>query len=291
MLLISSLFKINPIEMALWTFRRNEKDIVNLYNTLSPVMQLATGGNMLNFGYWDKKDTSPTDAQNRLCDKIGKIAELNSANSLLDIGSGLSSPAIMWARLYPNIDISCLNINYTQLQLAKKIIKEKIPNSTIHEINSTSTMLPFSTNSIERVIALESAQHFKPFSNFISESHRILEKDGIFTVAIPVVKKKSNIRNLGILSLTWSSEHYSEHFVINEITKKFKLIKKIEIGSNVFEPLSSYYFKNRKRLQNKILTHYTSFVENMLFKSLLKMKKASDEGVIDYLIIKCMKCN
>ena len=291
MLLISSLFKINPIEMALWTFRRNEKDIVNLYNTLSPVMQLATGGNMLNFGCWDEKDTSPTDAQNRLCDKIGKIAELNSANSLLDIGSGLSSPAIMWARLYPNIDISCLNINYNQLELAKKIIKEKIPNSTIHEINSTSTMLPFSTNSVERVIALESAQHFKPFSNFISESYRVLEKDGIFTIAIPVVKKKSNIKNLGILSLTWSSEHYSEHFVTNEITKKFKLIEKTEIGSDVFESLTNYYIKNRNQLKNKILTQYPSYVENMLFKSLLKMKKASDEGVIDYLIIKCVKCD
>ena len=32
-------------------------------------------------------------------------------------------------------------------------------------------------------------------------------------------------------------------------------------------------------------------VENMLFKSLLKMKKASDEGVIDYLIIICVKCD
>ncbi len=131
----------------------------------------------------------------------------------------------------------------------------------------------------------------EPFNNFISESYRVLKKDGILTIAMPVVKKKSNIRNLGILSLTWSSEHYSEHFVINEITKKFKLIKKIEIGPNVFEPLASYYFKNRKRLQNKILTHYTSFVENMLFKSLLKMKKSSDKGVIDYLIIKCVKCD
>jgi cyclopropane fatty-acyl-phospholipid synthase-like methyltransferase len=152
-------------------------------------------------------------------------------------------------------------------------------------------VLPFLTNSVERIIALESAQHFKPFNNFISESYRVLKKDGILTIAMPVVKKKSNIRNLGILSLTWSSEHYSEHFVINEITKKFKLIKKIEIGPNVFEPLASYYFKNRKRLQNKILTHYTSFVENMLFKSLLKMKKSSDKGVIDYLIIKCVKCD
>jgi predicted SAM-dependent methyltransferase len=170
-------------------------------------------------------------------------------------------------------------------------VNKKTTNRIIHKINSTSTVLPFSTNSVERIIALESAQHFKPFNDFIIESHRVLKKDGILTIAIPVVKKKSNIRNLGILSLTWSSEHYSESFVINEITKKFELIKKIEIGSNVFEPLASYYFKNRKRLQNKILIHYTSFVENMLFKSLLKMKKASDEGVIDYLIIKCVKCD
>ena len=289
MLVISSLFKINPIEMALWTFRRNEKDVVNLYNTLSPVMQLAVGGDMLNFGYWDKKDTSPIDAQNRLCDKIGKIAELNSANSLLDVGSGLSSPAIMWAELYPNIDISCLNINYTQLQLAKKIVKEKIPNSVIHEINSTSTMLPFSTNSVERIIALESAQHFKPFSNFISESHRVLKKDGIFTFAIPVVKKNSSIKNLGILALTWSSEHYTQDFVISKTTRKFKLIEKIEIGSDVFESLTNYYVKNRNMLKNKILTHYPSYVENILFKSLLKMKKASREELIDYLLIKCIK--
>ena len=289
MLLVSSLFKINPIEIALWTFRRNEKDVVNLYNTLSPVMQLAVGGDMLNFGYWDKKDTSPIDAQNRLCDKIGKIAELNSANSLLDVGSGLSSPAIMWAKLYPNIDISCLNINYTQLQLAKKIVKEKIPNSVINEINSTSTMLPFSTNSVERIIALESAQHFKPFSNFISESHRVLKKDGIFTFAIPVVKKNSSIKNLGILALTWSSEHYTQDFVISKTTRKFKLIEKTEIGSDVFESLTNYYIKNRNMLKNKILTQYPSYVENILFKSLLKMKKASREELIDYLLIKCIK--
>ena len=85
------------MDIVLWTFRRNENDVVNLYNTLSPVMQLATGGNMLNFGCWDKEDTSPIIAQNRLCDKVGKIAELDSANSLLDVGSGLSSPAIMWS--------------------------------------------------------------------------------------------------------------------------------------------------------------------------------------------------
>jgi len=53
--------------------------------------------------------------------------------------------------------------------------------------------------------------------------------------------------------------------------------------------LTNYYIKNRKRLKNKILTQYPSFVEKLLFKSLLKMKKVSHEKLIDYLLIKCLK--
>ena len=246
------MLKINPIEMVLWTFRRNENDVVNLYNTLSPVMQLATGGNMLNFGYWYKDDISPIDAQNRLCNKIGQLTELDSANSLLDVGSGLSSPSIMWTKSHPNINILCLNINYNQLQLAKKTLNQNTSNLAIQTINSTATKFPLSSNSMERIIALESAQHFKPFSNFISESYRVLKNNGILTFAIPVTKKKSNIK-LGILALTWSSEHYSEDFIISKTRKKFKIIQKIEIGSDVFEPLANYYIKNRHVLKKKYI--------------------------------------
>jgi len=161
----------------------------------------------------------------------------------------------------------------------------------INEINSTSTMLPFSTNSLERIIAIESAQHYKPIHDFISESHRVLKKNGILTFAMPVIKNNSSVKKLGVLALTWSSEHYKQDFVISKTTKKFKIIKKIEIGHDVFEPLSDYYIKNRRRLRNKILTHYPSYVENLLFKSLLKMKKTSHEKLIDYLLIKCIKVN
>ena len=276
--------------MALWTFRRNENDVVNLYNALSPVMQLATGGNMLNFGYWHRDDTSPIDAQNRLCTTIAQLTELDSANTLLDVGSGLSSPSMMWSRLYPSISILCLNINYNQLQLAKQTLNKNRMNSMINVINSTATKFPLPSNSMERIIALESAQHFKPFHNFISESYRVLKNDGILTFAIPVTTKNSNMK-LGILSLTWSSEHYSENFVISKTCEKFRIIKKMKIGSDVFEPLTDYYVKNRQILRKNILATYPSYVENILFKSLLKMKKVSHEKLIDYLLIKCVKSN
>ena len=275
--------------MFLWTFRRNENDVVNLYNTLSPVMQLATGGNMLNFGYWEDNDISPITAQNRLCDITGSMAELNSAKSLLDIGSGLSSPAMKWSSLYPNIEISCINTNYDQLQVAKTLLKEKSLHYQIYGINSTSTMLPFVKNSVDRIIALESAQHFKPFENFIFESNRIIKKNGILTFAIPVTTKNVNLKKLGILAFTWSSEHYSEDFILDVASKKFHIVKKIQIGSHVFEPLADYYIKNRKKLRRIILMQYPTYVENILFKSILKMKSMSREKLIDYLLIKCLK--
>ena len=275
--------------MFLWTFRRNENDVVNLYNTLSPVMQLATGGNMLNFGYWEDNDISPITAQNRLCDITGSMAELNSAKSLLDIGSGLSSPAMKWSSLYPNIEISCINTNYDQLQVAKTLLKEKSLHYQIYGINSTSTMLPFVKNSVDRIIALESAQHFKPFEHFIFESNRIIKKNGILTFAIPVTTKNVNLKKLGILAFTWSSEHYSKDFILNVASKKFHIVKKIQIGSHVFEPLADYYIKNRKKLRQIISLSYPSYVENILFKSILKMKSMSCERLIDYLLIKCVK--
>ena len=252
-------------------------------------MQLATGGNMLNFGYWDDKDTLAIMAQNRLCDIIGKLAELDTAKLLLDVGSGLSSPAIKWASLYPNIEVSCVNTNYAQLQTARNILKEKTLHYPIYEVNSTSTMLPFVKNSTDRIIALESAQHFKPFKHFVFESNRVLKKNGILTFAIPVTTKDYNLKNLGILIFTWSSEHYSKDFIIKATSEKFHIVEKMEIGSYVFEPLANYYIKNRKKLQQIISKQYPTYVEKILFRSILKMKSMSRKKLIDYLLIKCLK--
>ena len=67
------MISVNPLKLLLWTFRRSPGDVVDLYNTLSPVMQLATGGSMLNFGYWAGA-TSPLEAQAKLCDLAGEAA-------------------------------------------------------------------------------------------------------------------------------------------------------------------------------------------------------------------------
>ena len=272
---------INPIDVLLWTIRRNEKDVINLYDSLSPVMQVATGGSMLNFGYWTDKTQDPVMAQENLCDYFGKLSELENAKTLIDVGSGLSAPAIFWRNLYENLNLYCVNINYNQLQFSH-------PEKNIEFINSTSTKLPFDNNSTDRILALESSQHFKPFEGFISESKRVLKKSGILSLALPVTLSNASIRKLGILKFTWSSEHYDVDLIKKIITNNgFTITKSELIGNRVYDPLANYYIKNRESLKKSIQKRYPDFVEKILFKSILKMKKASEDKIIDYVVLKC----
>ncbi|KAG2479808.1 MAG: Type 11 methyltransferase [Nitrosopumilales archaeon] len=265
---------IDPLELFLWTFRRNEKDVVNLYDSLSDVMRLATGGDMLNFGYWTKNTKEPIDAQNELCKIFGEFSDLKSATNIIDIGSGFSAPAILWKTQFSPLEITCVNINFNQLKQSSSRINES-ENSIdgINLLNSTSTSLPFPNESVDRILALESLQHVKHLENFISESKRILKKHGILAIAIPVVTKKiTPIVDLGILSMTWSSEHYTTDYIkLLLIDNGFKILELQNIGPMVYDPLTNYYIRNRDDVKNKILSKYPSYVEKILFKSLQKM--------------------
>lgn len=286
---------------------------------------------MLNFGYWNEKTANPIQAQTDLCMLVGRFAQLHSARNALDVGSGFSAPAMFWKSVYNSLNIMCLNLNFVQLRntigLAKRgneinnsINSKKtrqalsfINHNTVRDIsllNGTAKILPFTAECMDRVIALESAQHFKPLIRFIEESRRILRHDvGLLVVAIPVMTMaKSSLSltkihefvKLGILSLMWASEHYELEFVKSLISRSgFDIINIEHIGSHVYEPLVDYYAQNRKAIKSVILKERTSssissylqsilynVIERVVFNSAVKMKEASQKGLIDYVLIK-----
>ena len=273
---------IKPIDLLLWTFRRNENDVVKLYDALSPIMEVSTGGDMLNFGFWDDSISHPVDAQKQLCTLMSDMAEFDSAHIVADVGSGILGPAKIWGSKYPSLGICSVNVNFSQLA--------SVESDSISKMNSTARMLPFVDSSLDRVIALESAQHFKPIGDFFSESNRVLKDDGILALAIPTAVEDTNLANLGILKFTWSSEHYSEKQIYNELLKNnFEIIDSKNIGRHVYPPLADYYIENRNELREKILTRYSKYVEKILFESMKKMKTSFEKGLIDYQMLKCTK--
>ncbi len=276
------------MDVILWTLRRGEGDTVNMYNYLSELMQISTGRNFLNFGYWDDATKNPADAQVNLCNMVGNMVDLEKAKQVLDVGSGFSEPAFLWKKTHPNITITCVNINPNQLKFAS--IQENMPE--IRLVNATAVKIPMADESCDKIIALESAQHFRPIKDFISEIQRILKKNGTIILAIPVLSRPSkfSILKIGILKLTWSSEHYDIETIKKTIQDSGLEITEIKlIGSNVYLPLAEYYIQNRQCLRSEILKRYPGYVEKILFKSMLKMKQTATDHTIEYVLIKCTK--
>jgi SAM-dependent methyltransferase len=326
----------NPLDPILWTVRRSEQDVVSLYNYLSGLMRISTQDYFLNFGYWNEEINSPREAQRSLCSLIADVSDLYSARTVLDIGSGLSAPAIYWKSLINSLNVVCLDVNLRQLKFGFSLQgdledKEKmiaIPSSKdntqefrssfdlnlphlertekLSFVNATSTALPFADNSVDRIIALESAQHFRPISEFFMEANRVLEKNGILVTAMPITHNQERLRGnnifsgmlslislffkLGVLKFSWMSEHYDLDFIKSQMSNAGFQSKEIKlIGPHVYEPLSKYYIQNREKLQNAISKEYPSYVEKILYTSILKMNELSEERVIDYVIIRANK--
>jgi cyclopropane fatty-acyl-phospholipid synthase-like methyltransferase len=147
---------------------------------------------MLNFGYWTDNTQNLMEAQNELCRLVGKVAELDVAKNLADIGSGFSEPAILWKSVHTSLNIICVNINFLQQKVTSELMRQgsnnNIVNSKISQqsllssslenpitntielislVNATAKILPFRDKCMDRIIALESAQHFKPLVQFI----------------------------------------------------------------------------------------------------------------------------
>ena len=96
--------------------------------------------------------------------------------------------------------------------------------------------------------------------------------------------------NLGILAVTWASEHYSVNMLESLLLKDDFELSNIEyIGGKIYGPLADFYIQNRDRLKSEITKEYPRFLEIILYKSMVKMKIESDRNFIDYVIIKAIK--
>ena len=275
-------------------------------------MNITSGGKFLNFGYWDTEVSNPIDAQIKLTNIVGEFGHFYNANYILDIGSGYSIPALTWLNSYPTVKIYCINLSYKQIIEGKtisdqnKLLEEsssthgpfKNPNDRLTHINSTSTFLAVRNNTMDRIVAFESAQHFSPFVDFIREARRILKQFGILVIAIPVLVYKQpgkriplyELRNLGILKITWASEHFEIEFIKSMIeTNGFRIEEVMYIGSNVYQPLANYYIKNRNSLRRMVLKRYPKFLELVINRSILKMKMTSENGIIEYALVRAVK--
>lgn len=266
------------LDIIRWSVRRDPAYVVRLYDSLADVMLLATEYTSLNFGLWDDINNTPILAQQNMATHIGKMAELDKAALMADVGCGLSAPAVQWRAQYRDLDTISVDINHQTLSYG----------SGSNRINGSATSLPLSDDTVDRVVALESAQHFRPLHEFVHESARVLTPGGVLCMAMPVVSGSVRPWSLGMLSVVWFSEHYPISAVRDSVrTAGFDIEHTDTVGSMVYEPLATYYTANRSQLRSRIIRKYPGYIESVLYRSMNSMRKASARGILEYLLLKC----
>jgi cyclopropane fatty-acyl-phospholipid synthase-like methyltransferase len=256
---------------------------MKIYTKFAPLMQIGADTKMLNFGLWDAAFSLP-DAQKKMTERIADFGDLANAKKILDVGSGFCIPAAIWKQRFPHLEIYCVDLNFDQLNHESKT-------AILEPLNSSSDHMPFSDKTFDRVVALESAQHFTHLEKFFAEARRVISDDGRLVVAVPITADSKLLAlKLGMLNITWISKKYSKGHVLQCARKAGFDVKRQEaIGDLVYQPFANYYVRNRETLKPKLESMYSQSIEGLIYRSMKKMGRLSERKVIDYLLIDMVK--
>ncbi len=135
-----------------------------------------------NLGYW-KTARTLADASADLARKLGKAADLQQGDRLIDVGCGCAEQDVLWAQEFNVSSIVGLEITPLRVSLAKSRIELAGLNDRIDVRQGSATECPFEDASFSKVIALECAFHFDTRERFFSEAFRLLQPGGLIAVA------------------------------------------------------------------------------------------------------------
>jgi ubiquinone/menaquinone biosynthesis C-methylase UbiE len=152
--------------------------IYDLLSTSSPTER----GLYLNLGYW--RDASDLDtASDALAMLVGERAGLGPADQVLDCGYGFGDQDILWAQTLKPKQIIGLNITSSQVEVARRRVSKLGLDEQVDLRQGSATEMPIDSGSVDKVVAVECAFHFRTRERFFREAWRVLRPGGRLVLA------------------------------------------------------------------------------------------------------------
>ncbi|MEV4382494.1 methyltransferase domain-containing protein [Streptosporangium sp. NPDC049644] len=137
----------------------------------------------LNFGYWRSEADTLDDACQALAEKLADAAGFQEGDRILDAGFGYGDQDFMWLERHNPAKIVGLNVTPTHVQIAQAKARERGLSDRLIFQEGSATAMTFEPSSFDRVVALESALHFRPREEFFRQAHHILRPGGVLATA------------------------------------------------------------------------------------------------------------
>jgi len=178
-----------PLRPARWTsrhlrhiagiFRQGRNSAARVYESIGSDFFLAPAPGWLNLGFWEGSgsEQEAETACRRLVQTVA--AALPEAGVILDIGNGLGTQDPVIVEILRPRALIAVNISEWQLSAGRGRLRE----AAALGVAGDATRLPIAGQSIDGVISVEAAFHFRSRRTFFEECFRVLKPGGVLSIS------------------------------------------------------------------------------------------------------------
>jgi len=208
-------------------------------------------GLYLNLGYW--REASDIDAASEaLAMLVAKTARIEREDRVLDCGFGFGDQDILWAKALTPERIIGLNITASQVAVARRRIGALGLDDRVDLRHGSATDMPIDADSVDVVIALECAFHFRTRQRFFREARRVLRPGGrLVTADIVPMPAAAGLREKVQQRISWglvagkfaipAENAYTRATYVSRLRLAgFRQIQVASIRDQVYAPLHRY---------------------------------------------------
>lgn len=156
-------------------------DTSGVYDLLSTT-SATDNGLYLNLGYWKNAD-SIDEASDALARLVADAGTMTRRDIVLDCGFGFADQDMLWASEYEPSRIIGLNITRSQVDVARGRVEAAGLCDCIDLRHGSATAIPLEPASVDLVVSLESAFHYRTREAFFQEAWRVLRPGGRIVTA------------------------------------------------------------------------------------------------------------
>lgn len=276
------------IRHALSLFRYGRNPAATVYDSIGPDFFLAIAPRWLNLGLWEGAGTEEEAprAVRRLVERLAE--ELPRGGTVLDVGNGLGVQDPVIAEVADPRWLVAMNITESQLRAGR----EYVSSAGAWPLVADAVRIPLAERSVDGVISVEAAFHFRSRRRFFAEAHRVLRPGGILSISdIPVLRQAHGVREhvAGLIQLRVWGLHAASVATEGEISSAcaaagFAEIRTELVGERVIDPAI--------RLTRARLARGDGAPSSIRLAARVILSQAEllrNRGLVDYLFLRAVR--